>query len=89
MWPLAALIFFASVLMPVLKIVLLTLLLVGVQRGWTDGERLQQQSRSVITRALPAVGENGIVYDAIVVAMSEATGELAQTIAAAVRGARR
>jgi uncharacterized lipoprotein YmbA len=54
-----------------------------------DGERLQQQSRSVITRALPAVGENGIVYDAIVVAMSEATGELAQTIAAAVRGARR
>jgi paraquat-inducible protein A len=135
MWPLAALIFFASVLMPVLKIVLLILLLVGVQRGWTggerrrtqlyrlvegvgrwsmvdvvrfdatqggevvldalwrvygrDGERLQQQSRSVITRALPAVGENGIVYDAIVVVMSEATGELAQTIAAAVRGARR
>lgn len=54
-----------------------------------DGERLQQQSRSVIIRPLPAAGEDGIAYDAIVVAMSEATGELARTIAEAVRSVRR
>lgn len=54
-----------------------------------DGDRLQQQSRSVITRPLPAAGEAGVAYPAIVVAMSEATAELARTIAEAVRGARR
>ncbi len=54
-----------------------------------DGERLLQQSRSLITRPLPPIGEDGLAYDAIVVAMSEATAELARTIAAAVRGARR
>lgn len=54
-----------------------------------DGDRLLQQSRSVITRPLPAAGEDAVAYDATVVAMSGATAELARTIAEAVRSARR
>lgn len=52
------------------------------------GDRLLQQSRSVIARPLPAAGADGVPYDAIVQAMSEATAELARTIAEAVRSAR-
>jgi paraquat-inducible protein A len=64
MWPLAALIFFASVLMPVLKIVLLTLLLVGVQRGWTGGERRRTQ----LYRLVEGVGRWSMV-DVFVIAI--------------------
>lgn len=50
-----------------------------------DGDRLIQQSRSTVTRELPAVAGEAPAYADIVRAMSEATGELATTIASAVR----
>ncbi|MBR0651636.1 paraquat-inducible protein A [Roseomonas terrae] len=43
MWPLAALVFFASVAVPMLKIFGLVVLLVSCQRGW--GQRLRDRTR--------------------------------------------
>lgn len=64
MWPLAALIFFASVLIPVLKIVVLTVLLLGVQRGWVGGER----QRTQLYRVVEGVGRWSMV-DVFVIAI--------------------
>jgi len=52
MWPLAALVFFASILVPVLKLVGLIILLVTTQRGM--GRRLHD--RTVLYRIVEAVG---------------------------------
>jgi paraquat-inducible protein A len=52
MWPLAALVFFASIMVPVLKLIGLTTLLVTTQAGW--GGRLRD--RTVLYRIVSAVG---------------------------------
>jgi uncharacterized lipoprotein YmbA len=55
-----------------------------------DGSRLLAQSRTTLTRELPAATDGRPAYPDIVLAMSAATGDLAMTIAEAVRsGARR
>jgi paraquat-inducible protein A len=51
-WYLAAIVFIASVVVPILKIVALGLLAVGVQRGWSS--RLRQ--RAALYRMVEAVG---------------------------------
>jgi paraquat-inducible protein A len=52
MWPLAALVFFASITVPVLKLAGLIYLLVTTQRGKTG----QLRNRTVIYRIVEAVG---------------------------------
>jgi paraquat-inducible protein A len=52
MWPLAALVFFASILVPVLKLISLSFLLITTQRGMTG--RLHH--RTVLYRIVEAVG---------------------------------
>lgn len=64
MWPLAALIFFASVLIPVLKIVILSILLLGVERGWVGAER----HRTQLYRIVEGVGRWSMV-DVFVIAI--------------------
>lgn len=71
LWPLAALIFFASVLIPVLKIVVLSLLLLGVQRGWVGGER----PRTQLYRIVEGVGRWSMV-DVFVIAILVALVQL-------------
>jgi len=57
MWPLAAVVFFASVVVPVLKILVLTYLLVTVRRGMTRRRR----ERTVLFRIIEAVGRWSMV----------------------------
>jgi paraquat-inducible protein A len=64
MWPLAALIFFASVLIPVLKILALAVLLTSVQRGWTRWAR----ERTQLYRLVEGVGRWSMV-DVFVIAI--------------------
>jgi paraquat-inducible protein A len=52
MWPLAALVFFASVAVPVLKLVGLTILLISTQRG----DRRRLRDRTILYRVVEAVG---------------------------------
>ena len=52
MWPLAALVFFASIMVPVLKLVGLTIMLATTQAGW--GGRLRD--RTVLYRIVSAIG---------------------------------
>ena len=51
-WPIAALVFFASIFVPVLKIVVLAFLLISVQRGW----RWRPRQRTVLYRFIETVG---------------------------------
>lgn len=64
MWPLAALIFFASVLVPVLKILALGFLLLSVQRGWLE----RMRDRALLYRIIEGVGRWSMV-DVFVVAI--------------------
>lgn len=57
MWPLAAIVFFASVVVPVLKILALTFLLVTVQRG----SRWRPRDRTRLYRVNEAVGRWSMV----------------------------
>ena len=57
MWPLAAIVFFASVVVPVLKIIVLAYLLVTVRRGMTRRRR----ERTVLYRIIEAVGRWSMV----------------------------
>jgi len=52
MWPIAALVFFASITVPVLKLIGLALLLVSVQRGWLARAR----DRTLLYRVIEQVG---------------------------------
>ncbi len=52
MWPIAALVFFASITVPVLKLIGLVLLLVSVQRGWLARAR----DRTLLYRIIEQVG---------------------------------
>lgn len=52
MWPLALLVFFASVTVPVLKLAGLSFLLVSVQRRW----RWRPRQRTILYRVIDAVG---------------------------------
>jgi paraquat-inducible protein A len=64
MWPLAALIFFASVLVPVLKVLALAILLLSVQRGSVERTR----DRTVLYRLVESIGRWSMV-DVFVVAI--------------------
>lgn len=64
MWPLAALIFFASVLIPVMKILALAVLLASVQLGWSG--RLRE--RTLLYRIVEGVGRWSMV-DVFVIAI--------------------
>jgi paraquat-inducible protein A len=57
MWPVAALVFFASIMVPVLKIVGLVWLLLGVQRGVTDRPR----QRTFVYRIVEGIGRWSMV----------------------------
>ncbi len=57
MWPLAAVVFFASVVVPVLKILVLGYLLITVRRGLTQRRR----ERTVLFRVIEAVGRWSMV----------------------------
>lgn len=52
MWPLALVIFIASVFVPLLKLLILTFLLISVQRGWT----WRRADRTRLYRITEAVG---------------------------------
>lgn len=52
MWPLAALVFAASITVPVLKLIGLAIMLVSVQRGWTRGLR----DRTRLYRIVETIG---------------------------------
>ena len=52
MWPLAALVFFASITVPVLKVVCLMLLLIGTARG----RRGRLRDKTTLYRIVDAVG---------------------------------
>jgi paraquat-inducible protein A len=73
MWPLAALVFFASVAVPMLKLVGLVLLLVATQRGWT--RRLHD--RTVLYRMVRWIGRWSMIdifMDSILVALVQFGG---------------
>jgi paraquat-inducible protein A len=57
MWPVAVLVFFASITVPVLKIVALIFLLVSVQRG----SRWRPRDRTVLYRVIESVGRWSMV----------------------------
>jgi paraquat-inducible protein A len=57
MWPVALLVFFASITVPVLKIVALTFLLVSVQRG----SQWRPRDRTVLYRVVESVGRWSMV----------------------------
>jgi len=52
MWPLAALVFFASIMVPVLKLVGLSVMLATTQAGW----RGRLRDRTVLYRIVSAIG---------------------------------
>jgi paraquat-inducible protein A len=64
MWPIAALVFFASITVPVLKLIALTCLLISVQRAST----WRQRDRTLIYRVTEAVGRWSMV-DIFVIAI--------------------
>jgi paraquat-inducible protein A len=64
MYPLALIVFVASVMVPVLKIIILIYLLLSVQFGWSTGAR----QRTVLYRLTEAVGRWSMV-DVFVVAL--------------------
>jgi paraquat-inducible protein A len=73
MWPLAALVFFASVAVPMLKLVGLVLLLIGTQRGWM--RRLHD--RTVLYRFVRWIGRWSMIdifMDSILVALVQFGG---------------
>jgi paraquat-inducible protein A len=73
MWPLAALVFFASVAVPMLKLVGLGLLLIGTQRGWTGRLR----DRTVLYRVVRWIGRWSMIdifMDSILVALVQFGG---------------
>ncbi len=73
MWPLAALVFFASVAVPMLKLVGLGLLLISVQRGWTARLR----DRTVLYRIVRWIGRWSMIdifMDSILVALVQFGG---------------
>jgi paraquat-inducible protein A len=73
MWPLAALVFFASVAVPMLKLVGLIVLLVSVQRGW--GARLRD--RTVLYRIVRWIGRWSMIdifMESILVALVQFGG---------------
>jgi paraquat-inducible protein A len=57
MWPVALLVFFASITVPVLKIIALTFLLISVQRG----SRWRPRDRTVLYRVVESVGRWSMV----------------------------
>ncbi len=73
MWPLAALVFFASVAVPLMKLLGLGLLLVSVQRGWTGRLR----DRTVLYRIVRWIGRWSMIdifMDSILVALVQFGG---------------
>jgi paraquat-inducible protein A len=73
MWPLAALVFFASVAVPMLKLLGLGLLLISVQRGWTTHLR----DRTVLYRIVRWIGRWSMIdifMDSILVALVQFGG---------------
>jgi paraquat-inducible protein A len=73
MWPLAALVFFASVAVPALKLLGLGLLMIGVQRGWT--RRLHD--RTVLYRFVHWIGRWSMIdvfMESILVALVQFGG---------------
>jgi paraquat-inducible protein A len=73
MWPLAALVFFASVAVPMLKLVGLVLLLIGTQRGWTE----HLHDRTVLYRVVRWIGRWSMIdifMDSILVALVQFGG---------------
>jgi len=73
MWPLAALVFFASVAVPMLKLVGLVLLLVATQRGWTS----RLHDRTVLYRVVRWIGRWSMIdifMDSILVALVQFGG---------------
>lgn len=76
MWPIAVLVFFASITVPVLKIVGLVLLLVSVQRGWSGRAR----DRTRLFRMIEQVGRWSMidVFMISILAVLVNLGEIAQ-----------
>ncbi len=76
MWPIAALVFFASITVPVLKIVGLVLLLVAAQRGWAA--RARDQTR--LYRVIEQVGRWSMIdiFMISILAVLVNLGEIAQ-----------
>jgi paraquat-inducible protein A len=73
LWPLAALVFFASVAVPLMKVVGLVLLLVSVQRGWTGRLR----DRTTLYRVIRWIGRWSMIdifMDSILVALVQFGG---------------
>jgi paraquat-inducible protein A len=73
LWPLAALVFFASVAVPMLKLVGLSVLLIGVQRGWTSHLR----DRTVLYRIVRWIGRWSMIdifMESILVALVQFGG---------------
>jgi paraquat-inducible protein A len=73
MWPLAALVFFASVAVPMLKLVGLIILLLGVQHGWTGRLR----GRTVLYRVVRWIGRWSMIdifMESILVALVQFGG---------------
>jgi paraquat-inducible protein A len=73
MWPLAALVFFASVAVPMLKLVGLVLLLIGTKRGWTG----RLHDRTVLYRVVRWIGRWSMIdifMDSILVALVQFGG---------------
>jgi paraquat-inducible protein A len=76
MWPIAALVFFASITVPVLKILGLVLLLVAAQRGWVA--RARDQTR--LYRVIEQVGRWSMIdiFMISILAVLVNLGEIAQ-----------
>ncbi len=76
MWPIAILVFFASITVPVLKIVGLMALLLSVQRGWTGRAR----DRTRLFRMIEQVGRWSMidVFMISILAVLVNLGEIAQ-----------
>jgi paraquat-inducible protein A len=73
LWPLAALVFFASVAVPMLKLFGLSLLLIGVQRGWTGRLR----DRTTLYRIVRWIGRWSMIdifMESILVALVQFGG---------------
>ena len=73
LWPLAALVFFASVAVPMLKLVSLTILLIGVHRGWTG----RLHDRTVLYRVVRWIGRWSMIdifMESILVALVQFGG---------------